>query len=76
MQISPSPLVRASWLAFNISLFFSLSFFFSSSLSPSSRERGRGEREHLKKKSAEKTWELLNKNLTQTSPAGGLQARW
>lgn len=55
-------------------LFFSLSLFFL--FSPPSLERGGGERgEHLKKKSAEKTWELLNKNLTQTSPAGGLQMR-
>lgn len=72
MQISPSPLVRASWLAFSISLFFFFFFF-----PPPSLERGGGEREeHLKKKSAEKTWELLNKNPTQTSPAGGLQMRW
>lgn len=48
MQISPSPLVRASWLAFNISLFFS-SFFLIS------REReGVGREENILKRNLQK----------------------
>lgn len=52
MQISPSPLVRASWLAFNISLFFSLPFF--SLLSPPALERGGGEKGNILKRNLQK----------------------
>ena len=71
MQISPAPLVRASWLAFNISLFFSLFFYIFPP--PPSLGRGGGERrEHLNKKSAEKAWELLHKTSNPNKPSWGM----
>ena len=75
MQISPSPLVCASWLSFNTSLFFFFPFFFFPLFpSPISRERRRGEREHLKKKSAEKDTGVTLQKSNPNKPSQGIRS--
>jgi len=76
VQISPSPLVCASWLSFNTSLFFFSLFFFFLFFPPPSLERGGGEKGNILKRNLQKkTQELLRKNPTQTSLARGLEAQ-
>lgn len=61
MQLLPSPLVRASWLAFSIAFFFSIT-----------RERGRGERNILNRKQPERHGSYFKKIQPKQARLGGI----